>query len=396
MKTMVTRQQSTLSSDLQGINQLTADGITGVVDLVESMHQRITSLGGTLNTGDLNRTSGITGFVYRRIRQTTHLITGGLGLALRAVPPWQSAVDNSPTRQQWLSILNGVMGDHLQATGNPLALPMSLQYQKQTLTAQQAALASSSESGHPLLLLHGLCMNDWLWRRHGHDHGQALHQDAQLTPIYVRYNSGLAVYQNGQQLAALLKQFHADLPADKQLQVLCHSMGGLVMRSAMHVAEQAGDDWPERLGKVVFLGTPHQGAVLEKTGNLIDYLLTINPYTAPFAKLGHVRSHGIKNLRHGTITADHQTIQLPPGVDGYALAASTPVEGHQWHQKWIGDGLVSVDSALGGHRHPEREVLFRASHKYTFEQVSHMGLLSDQRVYQTLRKIFSNEPLHQC
>jgi pimeloyl-ACP methyl ester carboxylesterase len=389
MHGMSTERTDTLNKDLQGISQLTGDGINGVVDLVEAMHQRIASLGGALNTGDLNRTSGISGFVYRRIRQTTRLITDGLGFALSAVPYWKTTVDCSPTRQQWLAILNGVMGDHLQHTDNPLAIPMSLQHAQQAISTQQAALLSCAENNQPLLLIHGLCMNDSLWRRHGHDHGQALQQDAGMSPVYLRYNSGLAVYQNGQQLAAVLQQYFAHLPDDKQLHVLCHSMGGLVMRSAMHLAEQAGEDWPERLGKVVFLGTPHQGAVLEKTGNLIDYLLSINPYTAPFAKLGHVRSHGIKNLRHGTITPDHQTIQLPACVAGYALAASTPVEGHQWHQKWIGDGLVSVDSALGGHRHPEREVLFRASHKHTFNQVSHMGLLSDPRVYQTIKQILT-------
>jgi len=389
-------QSNKLSKDLEGISQLTGEGITGVVDLVEAMHQRIATMGGSLNTGDLNRTSGITGFVYRRIRQTSRLITGGLGLALRTIPPLSSNAEHSPTRLNWLAILNGVMGDHLQNTGNPLGMPMSLQLQRQSVSAEQAAISCGNQTGQPLLLIHGLCMNDRLWNRQGHDHGQALHLDARMTPIYLRYNSGLAVYQNGQQLAAILQQIFTHLPDDKQLHVLCHSMGGLVMRSAIHLAEQAGEQWPERLGKVVFLGTPHQGAVLEKTGNLIDYLLSINPYTAPFAKLGHVRSHGIKNLRHGTITPDHQTIQLPACVAGYALAASTPVEGHQWHQKWIGDGLVSVDSALGGHRHPEREVLFRASHKYTFEQVSHMGLLSDQRVYQTLRKIFLNESPDQC
>ena len=379
-----------LNRDLQGISQLTGDGINGVVDLVEAMHQRIASLGGLLNPAEPNRTSGITGFVYRRIRQTSRLVTQGLGRMFDALPEGPLTLGDGRGRQQWLSILNGVLGDHLQLSNNPLAIPMTLQHGQQAISAHQAALLCCADNNQPLLLIHGLCMNDSLWCRQGHDHGQALQQDAGMTPIYLRFNSGLAVYQNGQQLAAMLQQFFAHLPADKQLHVLCHSMGGLVMRSAMHLAEQAGENWPERLGKVVFLGTPHQGAVLEKTGNLIDYLLSINPYTAPFAKLGHVRSHGIKNLRHGTITPDHQTIQLPAYVAGYALAASTPVEGHQWHQKWIGDGLVSVDSALGGHQHPEREVRFKNSHKHTFDQVSHMGLLSDPRVYRTIKQILTS------
>jgi triacylglycerol esterase/lipase EstA (alpha/beta hydrolase family) len=207
-----------------------------------------------------------------------------------------------------------------------------------------------------------------------------------MTPIYLRYNSGLAVCENGQRLADLLKQWLSQLPADKTPRVLCHSMGGLVMRSALHMAEQAGDDWPARLGEVIFLGTPHQGAVLEKTGSLIDYLLSINPYSAPFAKLGQVRSQGIRNLRLGSITADHQTIQLPQHVDAFALAGNTRMNDQHG---WIGDGLVSLNSALGKHRNPALAIDFKASNTHIFDQVSHMGLLSDQQVYATIKRIFS-------
>ena len=183
-----------------------------MVDLVEAMHQRITSMGGLLNPNEANRTSGISGFVYRRIRQTTRLITGGLGLAFRTAPPWSFNTAISSARLNWLATLNGVVGDHLQHTGNPLAMPMSLQFKQQSISVEQAAINSGSQAGQALLLIHGLCMNDRLWHRHGHDHGQSLHQDARMTPIYLRYNSGLAVHQNGQQLAVILQQFCAHLP----------------------------------------------------------------------------------------------------------------------------------------------------------------------------------------
>lgn len=160
------------------------------------------------------------------------------------------------------------------------------------------------------------------------------------------------------------------------------------MRSALHIAQKQKAKWLKQVNKVVFLGTPHQGAVLEKTGNLIDYIISINPYSSPISKLVKVRSHGIKNLRHGTVTQDHQTIQLPDGVDCYAIAASTQVNAHHKHQQWIGDGLVSVDSALGGHKHPEREVLFKAKQKMVADNVSHMGLLSDPCVLKRLQQIY--------
>ncbi len=376
--------------DLKGLNQLTHDGIIGVVDLVEAMHQRISTLGGILNQGDLNKTTGLTGFIYNTIRQTTALSIKGIDLALATFSPMVSKSKQSQTNETWRSILNGVLGDHLANTNNPLALTMTWHHQDQELTPVEVAELCNEQSGQPLLLIHGLCMNDRMWRREGHNHGVQLQQTNHMIPIYLRYNSGLAVYDNGLLLEHLFKQFFNALNPEKSCDVLCHSMGGLVLRSAMHVAQETSNEWYKRLGKAVFLGTPHQGAVLEKTGNVIDYLISINPYSAPFAKLGHKRSHGIKNLRHGTITADHQTIQLPKGVDCYAFAASTQDNAHQKHQQWIGDGLVSVDSALGGHKHPEREVLFKKSQKRVVENVSHMGLLSDPHVFRLLQEIYSD------
>lgn len=387
-------ESNQIQSDLKGINQLAEDGIVGVVDLVESMHQRIYSLGGLLNRGDIDSTTGLTRFIYQTIRTTTQFSIKGIDFAISKFKPTLPKFTSSQQRIQWLAVLNGVMGDHLTASSNPLALDMSWHCAGKEMSPEQVAQLCSEQSGQPLLLIHGLCMNDQLWTRHGHNHGEKLQKSNNMIPIYIRYNSGMAVYQNGLKLATQLDSFFNALPNDKSCDVLCHSMGGLVMRSAMHLADLAKRSWLEKINKAVFLGTPHQGAVLEKTGNLIDYIISINPYSAPFTKLVKVRSHGIKNLRHGTVTKDHQTIQLPAHIDSYAIAASTKDVGlgdaHHMHLKWIGDGLVSVDSALGGHKHPEREVLFKPENKTTFENVSHMGLLSDPGVFFRLQEIFSS------
>ena len=301
-----TIKPNSIQSDLKGINQLAEDGIVGVIDLVESMHQRIFSLGGLLNRGDLNKTTGLTRFIYQTIRTTTQLSIKGIDLALSQFTPASVEFKSSHQRNQWISMLNGVMGDHLTATNNPLALKMSWHHQAASVTPQQMAKRCIELGGQPLLLIHGLCMNDQLWTRNGHDHGHELAKTKHIIPIYVRYNSGLAVYQNGQQLAQWLQPFLQALPAKTTCDVLCHSMGGLVMRSAMDIASKNNQTWHNRINKVAFLGTPHQGAVLEKTGNLIDYITSISPYSAPFTKLTKVRSHGIKNLRHGTVTEQHR------------------------------------------------------------------------------------------
>ena len=134
---MALKKQQTLNNDLRGINQLASEGIIGVTDLVQSMHQRIATLGGVLNPQNTERTSGLTGFIYRRIQQTTNLVTQGVDLAIKSFSPWLPALKDNPTRQQWLAVLNGVIGDHLHATNNPLALPMTCQHQFHTKCIDQ-------------------------------------------------------------------------------------------------------------------------------------------------------------------------------------------------------------------------------------------------------------------
>ena len=80
-------------------------------------------------------------------------------------------------------------------------------------------------------------------------------------------------------------------------------MGGLVARSACHYAALARHAWPQHLRKIIFLGTPHHGAPLERGGNWIDAVLDASPYTTAFARLGKIRSAGVTDLRHGSMIA---------------------------------------------------------------------------------------------
>src|SRR4029079_9891005 len=89
------------------------------------------------------------------------------------------------------------------------------------------------------------------------------------------------------------------------LGIVAPSLGGLSSRGALYYG--AGDgaggehEWPRRLRKLVFLGTPHQGAALERGGNWVDAVLGATPYAAPFARLGKIRSAGITDLRYGNL-----------------------------------------------------------------------------------------------
>ena len=156
------------------------------------------------------------------------------------------------------------------------------------------------------------------------------------------------------------------------LSVVAHSMGGLVIRSAHHYATLAGLRWPEFVRHIVFLGTPHHGAPLERAGNRIDVILDSTPYTAPFGALGRLRSAGITDLRYGHVVDEdwrghdrfrrapdsRQLVPLPAGVACFAVAATRAARRRPLPDQLIGDGLVPVPSALGQHADPRRCLRF--------------------------------------
>ncbi len=394
-------------SDLRGAARLATDATAGLTDLVEALHERI-ARGPIASEATLaGRTRGITGLVYQSIRGVTRVVGGSLDALLGALAPALAAspggVAASPEREAIVSALNGVLGDYLAATGNPLATPMALRSGGQALPLERAALAARmpQASGRLLVLVHGLCMNDLQWSREGHDHGASLARDLGFTPVYLHYNSGLHVSINARALAGQMERLLEAWPRPvERLVVLAHSMGGLLARSALHHAAGVGLRWPQRLDDLVFLGTPHHGAPLERAGHWIDTVLGAVPYAAPFARLGKLRSAGITDLRHGNLldedwvgrdrfqrSADHrQHLPLPRGPRCHAIAASIGQRSGDLKDRLLGDGLVPLDSALGRHADATRTLAFAKSRQWIAHDTHHMALLSRPEVYAQLRR----------
>ena len=387
-------------ADLRGLSRLAVDATLGITDLVEAMHHTIAS---TVGVGGkkVGRTSGITGFVYRSVRGTTRLVGGGLDAAFGGLLRPAIGGRVSPRREAMLAALNGVFGDHLADTGNPLAIRMSLRHGGQSLPLERAALALQfpDAGGRLLVLVHGLCMNDLQWRHAGHDHGQVLAQAPGVTPLYLHYNSGRHVSQNGRDLAVLLEGLLAQWPVPvQQLVIVGHSMGGLVARSAAHHATQAGLTWPTQLTKWAFLGTPHHGAPLERGGRLVDTALGTSRYAAPFARLGKARSAGITDLRFGNLQDadwhgrdrhaqhrdDRQPTPLPAGVDTLLVAATQSAQRADTLAAMRGDGLVTVASALGVHRRAAHTLAVPAWRQQVVTSANHWDLLSRAEVADAL------------
>jgi pimeloyl-ACP methyl ester carboxylesterase len=385
--------------DIRGLTRLGFDATLGITSLVETMHANIAAGIGFVGVRR-ERAQGISGLVYRCVRAVTKVAGGGVDALLGAVPSPISDPQPVPAREALLAAVNGVLGDHLLASANPLAITMSLRIKgcAVSLTREGLAAALPKATGRVVILLHGLCMNDLQWQHNGFDYGADLAADG-FTPLYLHYNTGRHISDNGRDFAALLEQLASAWPTPvTQLVLLGHSMGGLVARSACHIAEQERHTWLNTLTRMVFLGTPHHGSPLEKGGNWIDLLIGATPYTVAFTRLGRVRSAGITDLRHGYVRdrdwhgrdrfarepAPMHVCPLPEHVRCYALAATLAKEA-DGKPDLIGDGLVRVASALGKHRSPSRTLAIPPEHQRVLYGVGHIDLLGHAEVLATVR-----------
>ena len=387
------------SSDLRGAGSLTIDAIKGITDLVESMHHTITSLGGVLGDPGQQRTTGFTGMVYRNIRTVTELVGSGIDSLLDKLSLIIEEKESSPEREAVLAALNGVLGDHLVARNNPLAIPMRFRRNGKPLSEQALSEAIQQSNGRLAIMAHGTCMSDLQWNREEHDHGAALARDLGFVPLYLHYNTGLHISENGRNFSDILETIIDQSPQPVSLFIVAHSMGGLVARSACSYGKLSDHTWLNRLQKLIFLGTPHHGALLERGGNWIEMILEISPYSAPFSRLGKIRSAGVTDLRHGNIldadwkgrdrfepSGDQRTpVPLPNNVQCYTIAATTGKEPSKLGDDIIGDGLVTLDSALGRHKNPNFNLLFPEAHQWIGRNMNHWDLLNHPDVYETIK-----------
>ncbi len=397
----MTNPPHTRSGNFRGFGRLAVEATLGLAELVEAMHRTISVGPGPLGTSPSGRTKGLTGFVYGNVRGVTRLVGSGVDSALANLAPMLGEATPSPGRDALVAALNGVLGDYLEASGNPLAIPMRLRRNGEPLGPDAGAPA------RVLLLVHGLCMNETCWDRDGRDLGAALGSDLGLTPVFLRYNTGRHVSTNGRELAGLLEAFLANgADPSPELTIVTHSMGGLLTRSALHYAAEAGHSWPRSLRSVVFLGTPHHGAPTERAGNLVQAALGVSPYSVPFARLGKLRSAGITDLRYGNLLDDdweghdrfahrgdvRYPLPLPPGIAFFAVAATTTPEPATPGERLAWDGLVPVESALGHHRDPERTLLFAEGRTWIARGMNHFDLLGRAEVTARLREWLESGP----
>ncbi|MGH8860224.1 MAG: esterase/lipase family protein, partial [Jatrophihabitantaceae bacterium] len=341
------------------------------------------------------------------------------GLAARTVPAVVGAVaaetgkagvdayGDTPRGHFALSALNGFWGDRLAEQRAALAPVLSVRTHDGRLRRLPGNVAhdATDATGRLVIFLHGLCENDRFWwygaQRSWGDpsvtYGSQLRTERGWTPLYVHYNTGLHVSENGRLLAGYLETLVDRWPVPvTEIALVGHSMGGLVARSASHLAADRDLVWVTALRHIVGLGTPHLGAPLERWVNAGTHALARLPETRPFASWLNRRSVGIKDLRHGAVgeqdwfdidpddRADHVTAAtLLPGV-AYSMVSATlsrRPDGRLAH-----DLLVEHISAHGtGRPNATRRIEFAVDRLFHVGGRTHFHLLDNRDVYERLR-----------
>ena len=298
-----------------------------------------------------------------------------------------------------ISALNGVIGDYLLKNQNPLAISTNLY-------DHYGALQDGDLSGRIVIFSHGLCMNhlDWTNRNYGGIGEKLLAQRDNNTMLYLHYNTGRRISANGRSLANLLEDLVKKNPRITSIDLIGHSMGGLVSRSALFYGKQNIHQWFHMVENLVCLGSPHHGAVLERIGFAVQEKVGKLPIVNLAGHIVNIRSNGILDLRFGSVRDDdwehnHARIgmmddnrkpaPLPSHINTFLVAGTIEDETKTNRtRKVIGDYLVSVKSALGEHQNPRFQLKLPESHKAVFYGLNHMEIQYHSSVAEQITRWF--------
>jgi pimeloyl-ACP methyl ester carboxylesterase len=300
-----------------------------------------------------------------------------------------------------IAAITGLTGDVLEEQGSPLAQPMAVRVAGEPVALEPEAIASAFPAAKRriVVFVHGLMTTEFSWALGGRERfGDRLAREIGCTPVYVRYNSGRHISENGRSLSELMEQLLAAWPVDvDEIALVGHSMGGLVARSACCHAAEADADWAQLVKHSVSLGTPHMGAPLEQAVHALSAGLARLPETRPLANFLRRRSGGIRDLRQGSLVDEDWRDCDPDALRGAACAEIPLLEGathcfvsatitrSDRHPvgRLIGDTLVLVPSASGRSR--TRRIPFEDEYGMHLGKASHFALLYHPAVYEKLR-----------
>lgn len=329
----------------------------------------------------------IAGGIYAAIHHGTGGVLGAAAMIERALPEGEGQPNRTVSSVR--SALNAAFGDHLAGTHNVLAIAMGIYVdgREVPLDSDSLRVAFPTAGQRLCIFIHGLAFDEHCWEcpsgKSGKsadgavDFGTRLQAEFGHTPLYLRYNTGLPIADNGTRLAILLEQLLAAWPEPvEELLLIGHSMGGLIARNACEQAAAGGLIWPQLTRMLVCLGSPHLGSPWEKLGHATHTALLLSDITAPLGKIAAARSQGIKDLRHGPAvrSGEPDRAATEHGIALRFLGSTLTDDIDHPLAEWFGDGLVTLGSATS-------HAITGNVESTRLGGIGHMALVTEPRVY---------------
>jgi pimeloyl-ACP methyl ester carboxylesterase len=402
---MANELQVRQADEARELVRLAFDEAAGAFDGLQSIHGSIaervfrrTGAGGAPAHWIHDR---VTGAVYGGLKAS---VVGAGRIADAGLSRRPRVLSNTPRGAAVVAAINGLIGDTLERHQSPLHQPMALRVAGEPVGTSRAELAAAYPQATPriAIFLHGLMETEFSWRwgsrETGESYGTLLERELGLTPVYVRYNSGRRISENGRSLADLVEQIVAGWPVPvSEVALIGHSMGGLVARSGAYQAELDRKVWPTLVRQVVSLGTPHMGAPLEQVVHYASAGLNMLPETRPFSRFLRRRSGGIRDLRQGSLVDDDwrdrdsdalraeacAEVPLLSGATHCFVTATITRSPRHPLGRLIGDYLVLQPSGSGRSR--TRRIAFDEEYGHHVGGAHHFALLNHPAVYDKLR-----------
>jgi pimeloyl-ACP methyl ester carboxylesterase len=405
------------SDEIRALGKVAGRSLGDAVNVVRDTHlgiaERVFSFVGVPGKPVRVVHDGISRTVYGAVRGA-HTLAPQVGAALASVaaPADGEPISASARGNLAVGALNGLWGDRLALADSPLSITMAVRHRRADLSLDRTSIADAfpRATSRLAVFVHGLCETEDAWfpspQRQAGDgavtFGHGLAADLGYSDVYVRYNTGLHISDNGDRLSGLLDDLVRQWPVPVDEVVLVgHSMGGLVLRSACHQGEQQGRAWVDAVRHVVCLGTPHLGAPLERGVNALSWVLNRLPETRGVAGILNRRSVGIKDLRYGSLLEeDWRGVDLDEfltdrcnevpflGHASYYFVGVTITRDHR-HPigAMAGDLLVQFSSASGRGR--RRRIPFDIDKGHHIGELHHLELLTHPEVYAQLERWLS-------
>src|SRR3954468_17192735 len=383
-----------MADELRALTRLTFEELGLAAGGIGQIHRAIADRAfGPVGSG-LPRTmhDAISSGVYAGLKGAARITGRAAGAA---VGGRGRALSVTPTGAAVVAVPTGLRGDVLERERNALAQPMCIR-----VHGRPVAPADFPDAGpRVVVFLHGLFETEYSWGRH--PYGARLARDLGVTPVYVRFNTGRHISENGRSLAGLLDTLVVDWPVKiEQIALVGHSMGGLVARSACH----HGGDWAPLVRHTVSLGTPHTGAPLESAVHYAATALGVVGETRPFAGFLRRRSAGIRDLRSGSLVDEDwrgrdpealraaacREVPLLEGATHHFVAATITTSADHPIARLVGDWLVLAPSASGRSR--TRVIGFEDENGAHVGGAHHLALLNHPAVYEHLREWLARAP----